>query len=119
MFLCFCEKEVAKMEIAPVGINMTYANAGNAGQVQHNMNHAIALQQDTEAAKQKEEAELRQTQVKTKSDAEGGTIKDDPERNARGGGYFYNPSKRKKKNNEPEENLAIDPRRGRLLDISL
>ena len=51
------------MEIAPVGIQMTYANANNAGQVQHNMNHAIAVQQDTEAAKQKEDAELKQAQV--------------------------------------------------------
>ena len=108
------------MEIAPVGIQMTYANASNAGQVQHNMNHAIALQQDTEAAKQKEEAELKQSQVKNKNDAEGGTIKDDPERNARGGGYYYKQSKKKKKNDEQsDEKLAIDPRRGRLLDISL
>ncbi len=108
------------MEIAPMGIQMTYANAGNAGQVQHNMNHAIALQQDTEAAKQKEEAELKQTQVKNKNDAEGGTIKDDPDRNARGGGYYFNQSKKKKKDDDqPPENLAVDPRRGRLLDISL
>ena len=108
------------MEIAPVGIQMTYANASHAGQVQHNMNHAIALQQDTEAAKQKEDAELKKSQVRNKDDAEGGTIKDDPERNARGGGYYYKPSKRKKQaDDEPPEKLAIDPRRGRLLDISL
>ena len=106
------------MEIAPVGIQMTYANAGNAGQVQHNMNHAIALQQDTEAAKQKEEAELKQSQVKTKDDTEGGTIKDDPERNARGGGYYYHRSKRKKQEEQPAEKFAVDPKRGHFLDIS-
>ena len=106
------------MEIAPVGIQMTYANAGNAGQVQHNMNHAIALQQDTEAAKQKEETELKQSQVKTKDDTEGGTIKDDPERNARGGGYYYHRSKRKKQEEKPVENFAVDPKRGHFLDIS-
>ena len=109
------------MEIAPVGIQMTYANAGNASQVQHNMNHAIALQQDTEAARQKEEAELKQKQVKNKNDAEGGAIKDDPERNARGGGYYYKPPKKNKNNSDdqPPEKFATDPRRGRLLDISL
>jgi len=108
------------MEIAPVGIQMTYANANTAGQVQHNMNHAIALQQDTEAAKQKEEAELKQSQVRNKNDAEGGTIKDDPERNARGGGYYYNRAKKRKptSDNAPE-NFAMDPKRGHFLDISM
>ena len=108
------------MEIAPVGIQMTYANATNASQVQHNVNHAISLKQDTEAAKQKEDAELKQSQVRNKSDAEGGTIKDDPERNARGGGYYYNRSKKKKREDEqPPENFAVDPKRGHFLDISL
>ena len=108
------------MEIAPVGIQMTYANATNASQVQHNANHAIALNQDTEAAKQKEDAELKQKQVRNKNDAEGGTIKDDPERNARGGGYYYNRSKKKKREDEkPQETFAVDPKRGHFLDISL
>ena len=108
------------MEIAPMGIQMTYANANTAGQVQHNMNHAIAVQQDTEAAKQKEDAELKKSQVRNKDDAEGGTIKDDPERNARGGGYYYNRAKKRKNDNAEEpENFAVDPKRGHFLDISL
>ncbi len=107
------------MEIAPVGVQMTYANATNASQVQHNLNHAINLQQDLEAARQEKDADLKQSQVRNKDDAEGGTIKDDPERQGRGGGYYYRSSKKSQKKQEEKEQLAIDPRRGRFLDISL
>ncbi len=107
------------MELAPVGIQMTYANANNAGQVQHNLNHAAALQQENAAVKEKQDAELKKSQVKNKNDAEGGTIKDDPERNARNGGYYYRPSKRKNQDNQQPENFAVDPRRGHFLDISM
>ena len=107
------------MEIAPVGMQMTYANAANASQVQHNLNHEAAVQQGYETTRQEKDAELKQTQVRNKSDAEGGTIKDDPERRSRGGGYYYKATKRRQSDEEPEAQLAIDPRRGRLLDISL
>lgn len=108
------------MDIAPVGVQMTYANAANASQVQHNLNHEAAVQQGYVTTQQEEDAELKQSQVRNKDDAEGGTIKDDPERQGRGGGYYYRPTKRRAQNGgEPEQNLAIDPRRGRLLDISL
>lgn len=110
------------MEIAPVGVQMTYANAQNAGQVQHNMNHAAALQQDLETAQREKETELKQSQVQNKDNAEGGKIKDDPERQSRGGGYYYKRSKKRDDDEEekkPREKLAVDPKRGRYLDISL
>ena len=107
------------MEIAPVGVNMTYANAGNAAQVQHNLNHASALQQDFQAVREKNDAELKQKQVRTKDDAEGGRINDDPDRRNRQGGYFYGGRKRNPKPEQEEENFAKDPRRGHFLDISL
>ena len=109
------------MDIAPVGIQMTYANANNAGQVQHNLNHAAALQQDMQAAEEKKDADLKQSQVRNKDDAEGGKIKDDPDRRERGGGYYYNRSKKKHHDDEEEnvEKFAVDPKRGRYLDISL
>lgn len=109
------------MDIAPVGIQMTYANANNAGQVQHNLNHAAALQQDMQAAEEKKDADLKQSQVRNKNDAEGGKIKDDPDRRERGGGYYYNRSKKKNHNEDEEqkEKFAVDPKRGRYLDISL
>ena len=107
------------MEIAPVGVNMTYANAGNAAQVQHNLNHASALQQDFQAVREKLDAELKQKQVRTKDDAEGGRINDDPDRRNRQGGYYYGGRKRNPKPEQEEENFAVDPRRGHFLDISL
>lgn len=107
------------MEIAPIGVQMTYANANNAAQVQHNLNNAINLQQDFEAIRQKNDAENKQKQVRTKDDTEGGKIKDDPERNKRQGGYFYKNQKRKQQTQDEPENLAVDPKRGHFLDISL
>lgn len=108
------------MDIAPVGVQMTYANAANVSQVQHNMNHEAALQQGLETSRQEKETELKQSQVQNKNDAEGGTIKDDPDRRSRGGGYYYRSSKRNPQDEEVEEdNLSVDYRKGRLLDISL
>lgn len=107
------------MEIAPVGVQMTYANANNAAQVQHNLNQAAALQQDFQAVREKLDAELKQKQVRTKDNAEGGRINDDPDRRNRQGGYYYNSRRQTPQPEEEEENYAVDPRRGHFLDISL
>lgn len=107
------------MDVAPVGIQMTYANAANAGQVQHNLNHAAALQQSFESVREEQDAELKQKQVRNKDDAEGGTIKDDPDRRERGGGHYYRSSRKRVQPDEDEpEKFATDPKRGRYLDIS-
>ena len=100
------------MDITPVSMQMVYPTANEASNVQHNLNHATNLQQDFEALKQKREDELKQKQVQNKDNPEGGKIKDDPERQGRGGGYQRN-------ENQPKEKFAIDPSRGRRLDISL
>jgi hypothetical protein len=106
------------MEMAPVGVQMTYANANNAAQVQHNLNHVSALQQDFQAVREKNDAELKQKQVRNKDESEDGRIKDDPERNRRNGGHYYR-SKREPPEFEDEDDIyAVDPRRGHFLDIS-
>lgn len=107
------------MEVSSVGVNMTYANAGNAAQVQHNLNHATALQQDFQMVREKLDSELKQKQVRTKDDAEGGKINDDPDRRNRQGGHYYSSKRRKKEPERESENFAVDPRRGHFLDISL
>lgn len=107
------------MEVGAVGVQMTYANAGNATQVQHNLNNAIALQQDFQTVKEKADAELKQKQVRNKDNAEGGRINDDPDRRSRQGGYFYGGRRRQPQPEEEDENYAVDPRRGHFLDISL
>lgn len=108
------------MDIAPVGVQMTYANAANAGTVQHHLNQEGMLQNAFVTTQQEKDTELKQTQVRTKDNAdEGGTIKDDPDRQGRGGGYYYRSSKRRQRQEEePPEKFAVDPRRGHLLDIS-
>ncbi len=107
------------MELAPVGIQMTYANANNAAQVQQNMNHAAALQQDFQAVREKNDAQLKQKQVRNKEEAEGRVIKDDPERRERTGGYYYRGRRRQQEPEPEDENYAVDPKRGYFLDISL
>ena len=106
------------MEMAPVGVQMTYANANNAAQVQHDMNQASALQQNFEAVREKRDAELKQKQVRNKDDAEDGRIKDDPERNRRNGGYYYRSRREPPEFEDEDDTYAVDPRRGHFLDIS-
>ena len=107
------------MEMAPVGVQMTYANANNAAQVQHDLNHASALQQDFQAVREKKDAELKQKQVRNKEEAEGRVIKDDPERNKRNGGHYYRSRREPPEFEEEGDVYAVDPQRGYFLDISL
>ena len=107
------------MDITPVSMQMIYPSANEATNVQHNLNHATNLQQDFESLRQKQEDELKQKQVQNKDNPEGGMIKDDPERQGRGGGYQRKARKRNLDNDQPKEKFAVDPSRGRHLDISL
>ena len=75
------------------------------------------LQQDIEMGRQKKDDELKQSQVRNKDDAEGGTIQDDPDRRSRNG-YYYRASQRDD-DEEEEEVFAVDPKRGRYLDFSI
>ena len=107
------------MEFAPVGVQMTYANANNAAQVQHDMNNASALQNAFQTVREKEDAQLKQKQVRNKEEAEGRLIKDDPDRRSRQGGYYYRGQQRAEEFEDEEDNYAVDPQRGYFLDISL
>ncbi len=98
---------------------MTYANANNAAQVQHDMNNASALQNAFQTVREKEDAQLKQKQVRDKEEAEGRLIKDDPDRRSRQGGYYYRSQQREEDFEDEDENYAVDPRRGHFLDISL
>lgn len=107
------------MELAPVGVQMTYANANNAAQVQHDMNNASALQNAFQTVREKEDAQLKQKQVRNKEEAEGRLIKDDPDRRSRQGGYYYRSQQREEEPEYEDEVYAVDPQRGYFLDISL
>lgn len=107
------------MDLAPVGVQMTYANANNASQVQHDMNNASALQNAFQTVREKEDAQLKQKQVRDKEEAEGRLIKDDPERRSRQGGYYYRNRQRIEELTDEDDTYAVDPKRGYFLDISL
>lgn len=108
------------MDVSPMSLQMIVPRATDAGQVQHNLNQANALQSDFQAIKQKADDKLKQQQVRTKDNPEDGKIKDDQERKNKGGYY----AKRQHQNDdeteagEDEVHYAADPSRGHFLDIS-
>lgn len=107
------------MDITPVNMQMVYHTANEATNVQHNLNHAVNVQQEFEAMKQKQEDELKQKQVRNKDNPEDGKIKEDNERQGRGGGYKRNVRNMKQQSQGEQEKFAVDPSRGHHLDISL
>ena len=115
------------MDFAPMSLRMVVPHANEVGELQHNMNQQAALQQDFKALQQKKLIERQQSQVRTKDDAEGEKIKDNPEGKHNGGGEQA-PRKRKSPKEimdeleaaeAPEEPpLAVDQYRGHSIDIN-
>lgn len=112
------------MDVSPMSMQMIVPRSTDAGQVQHNLNQANALQADYQAVEQKRDDELKQKQVREKENLEDGRIKDDPERQRNrgggGGGRRHGAAEPEIENEEqPVVRMAKDPSRGQLLDISL
>ena len=107
------------MNVTPISMQMVVPQSTEAGQVQHNLNQAGALQQYFENVRQKEDARLKQQQVRNKDNPEDGRINDDPEHRNKGS---YAGSRRRGARQEEEEEpklelFARDPSRGQFLDI--
>ena len=111
------------MDVSPMSMQMIVPRATDAGQVQHNLNQASALQSDYQALEQKNDDKLKQKQVRGKENPEDGRIKDDPERqrnrSGSGGGRRSSAGEEEVLPEEPVVKMAQDPSRGQLLDISL
>ena len=111
------------MDVSPMSMQMIVPRATDAGQVQHNLNQANALQSDYQALEQKREDQLKQQQVREKDNPEDGRIKDDPDRQKKQGGGSRgrrrSPGMPEEPAEEPAMKMAEDPSRGHLLDISL
>lgn len=106
------------MNITPMNLQMVIPQATEASQVQHNLNQAGALQQSFEDVRQKEDAKLKQQQVRNKDNPEDGRIRDDAEGGGQGG--YYAADGRQTRDEEEEqmqEKFANDPARGHFLDI--
>ena len=116
-------KEGNNMDVSPMSMQMIVPRSTDAGQVQHNLNQASALQSDYQALEQKNDDKLKQKQVRGKENPEDGRIKDDPERQRNRGGSEGGARRGgeviEEHAEEPVVKMAQDPSRGRLLDISL
>lgn len=116
-------KEGSNMDVSPMSMQMIVPRSTEAGQVQHNLNQASALQSDYQALEQKNDDKLKQKQVRGKENPEDGRIKDDPERQRNRGGSEGGARRGgeviEEQDEEPVVKMAQDPSRGRLLDISL
>lgn len=116
-------KEGNNMDVSPMSMQMIVPRSTDAGQVQHNLNQASALQSDYQALEQKNDDKLKQKQVRGKENPEDGRIKDDPERQRNRGGSEGGARRGgeviEEQSEEPVVKMAQDPSRGRLLDISL
>ena len=112
------------MDVTPMSMQMVVPRATDAGQVQHNLNQANAMQSDFQAIQQKAEDKLKQQQVRSKDNLRDGRIHDDPDHKQQGG--YEADGKKKQQQDEAKEsgegvktNYAEDPSRGHFLDISL
>ena len=107
------------MDVNPISLQMVVPRATDAGQVQHNLNQQPNMQQQFAVAREQMEVKTKMETVQTRDNPEDGRIKDDPERQSRGGGYFGRQGKRRDRENADEERPAVDLLRGHNIDISL
>ena len=107
------------MDINPISLQMVVPRATDAGQVQHNLNQQPNMQQQFAMEREQMDVKTRMETVQTRDNAEDGRIKDDPERQSRGGGYSGGQEKRRERGNEEEDQPVVDLLRGHNIDISL
>ena len=107
------------MDVNPISLQMVVPRATDAGQVQHNLNQQPNVQQQFAMEREQMEVKTRMETVQTRDNAEDGRIKDDPERQSRGGGYSGGQEKRRERGNEEEDQPVVDLLRGHNIDISL
>ena len=106
------------MDINPISLQMVAPRTTDAGQVQHNLNQQPNVQQEFAMMREQMDVKTKMETVKTKDNPEDGRVKDDPERQSRGGGYSGGQN-RERRGNDEEERPAIDILRGHNIDISL
>ncbi len=107
------------MDINPISLQMVVPRATDAGQVQHNLNQQPNMQQAFAMAREQTEVRTKMETVQTRDNPEDGRIKDDPERQSRGGGYFGGQGKRRERGDREDDRPAVDILRGHNIDISL
>ena len=106
------------MDVNPISLQMVVPRATDAGQVQHNLNQQPNMQQQFAMAREQTEVKTKLETVQTRDNPEDGRIKDDPDRQSRGGGYQGGRRGRRERKEE-EEQPVVDLLRGHNIDISL
>ena len=106
------------MDVNPISLQMVVPRTTEAGQVQHNLNQQVNVQQEFAMAREQTDVKTKLETVQTRDNPEDGRIKDDPERESRGGGYQGGQRRRRERGDE-EEQPVIDLLRGHNIDISL
>jgi len=88
-------------------------------QMQHKIDHEVNMQQDMGSLKLKEDAELKQKQVRTRDKMEDGKIKDDS--NHKNQGQMAGKQEEESKEEETSDDvpMAVDSIRGHNIDIKL
>ena len=104
-----------------MGMDVSPMSAADAGQVQHNLNQQSALQSSYAQIQQEKETQQKQQSVIAKDNADSAKIRDDGDRDGRGG-YYQGQGRRQ---NDEDDNgtlgngrIAADPSRGHNIDIS-
>ena len=109
------------MDITPMSMQMMVPKSADVTQIQHNMHQAASAQQVFETMRRKADDKLKQQQVRGKDNAEGEKVHAEGDREGKGG--YSSRGRRERKNPSQDENVmaqfAVDPNRGRNLDISL
>ena len=95
------------MDFSPMNIRMTVPQSADVGQIQHNMNQHGAVVHDYQAVKDQQEQEHLQQQVRSKEEAEGQKIKDNPDEERGKGGYRGKKHKAAPVNSEEEIQEAV------------
>ena len=106
------------MDVNPISLQMVVPRATDASQVQHNLNQQPNMQQQFAMAREQMDVKTKMETVQTRENPEDGRVKDDPERQSRGGGHSGGRQGRRERREE-EEQPVIDLLRGHNIDISL
>ncbi len=106
------------MDINPISLQMVVPRTTEAGQVQHNLNQQGNVQQEFAMLRENADVKTKMETVQNRDNPEDGRIKDDPERQSRGGGYSGGQKRRQREETE-EDRQAVDLLRGHNIDISL
>ena len=99
-------------------LQMVVPRTTEAGQVQHNLNQQPNMQQQFAMAREQMDVKTKMETVQTRENPEDGRVKDDPERQSRGGGHSGGRQGRRERREEEEQPVS-DLLRGHNIDISL